>query len=122
MAKFLRKLPRWLRFVAAILLGYLLLWLLTFFIGGAAARADAIRRCEIPLREKGFTELPYRSAPESGYDGHPVFACRVVAYFPLIVRVRIDMYTGGDFAFGTSDWYFWFGVLRHRYHALDWIT
>src|SRR5438105_5031398 len=122
MVNFLRTLPRWLRILAAIVVGYSTAWLLTFVIGGAAARSDAIRRCEAPLSNKRFIELPYRSASDRAYDGQPVFACRVAAYIPFIVRVRLDVYSGGDFAYGTSDWYLWFGLLRHRLHELEWIT
>jgi hypothetical protein len=106
----------------AVVAVYCVLWLLTFLIGGHQARLAAIRSCEAPLAGGRFIEVPYGTQGERGFSGQPVFACRVASYLPFIVRVQIDIYTGGDFAYGTSDWYFWFGVLRHRGRTMDWIT
>src|SRR3954462_14408872 len=111
-----RSQPRqiWLRVLVGAAVGLIVLWALTFFVGGRQARSDALARCEMPLKDMGFAEYPYSSAPEKGFSGHPVFGCRVTAYLPCMLRVEMLVYTGGEFFYSTSDWYVWFGkLIRH---------
>jgi hypothetical protein len=94
---------------------YFAVWFLTYAVGGAQARRDALN---IPIIDSSFSEIP---SDVEVYCCKPVYSCRVVSYVPFFVTVRYNVYKG-DFAFGGTSVYLWAGLLSRPYHVSDWVT
>ena len=93
-----------LRRVGLCVVVYLTLWAITALIGCGQARRYTLARAELPA---GVREMQ----PDSAYECcAPAYWLRVRSYAPFSVTVSFD-FAGGDFAYGYTHVFLWFGVL-----------
>jgi hypothetical protein len=93
-----------LRRIGIFVAAYVLLWALTALIGCRQARRFALARAELP---SGIREM----APGSVYECcAPVYWLHARSYAPFCVTLSFD-FAAGDFAYGYTHVFLWFGVL-----------
>jgi hypothetical protein len=102
----------------AILAGgtYVILWVLTHFVGGPRVRDVAVNAMHLPDGLSGFTEVsPVHRASHNGRT----YFCRAFAYAPFVVRVDHGWATGPLSGDGGSELYLWVPGVKLSFYELE---
>lgn len=104
-----------LRFAVRVCVAYVVLWALTYFVGGEQLRTLSVGAMNLPNGLVGFTEVPL---DHSVHVGSRVYFCRALAYGPFVVRIDHGWATGPLSGDGGSELYVWVPGVKLRIYEL----